>query len=193
VLDLGAGTGNLTVRLLEAGATVTAVEKSGDMLALLRKKCQPFRDRLRVLRRDGSDLAGVVSESFDVVDVMLVLFAVDQPQAMLREARRVLRPGGTLIITEPNHRFDMDVLLRDAEADLAKAGLLGPADAPGSLAMDWDVVKKVNQSFAETIHEAWKAEQVEDELRHAGWEDLEISPAYGTHCTTIRATKPVES
>ena len=193
ILDLGAGTGNLTLRLLEAGAAVTAVEKSPDMLAVLRRKCQAFRNRLRVLRRDGADLAPLADASFDVVHVVLVLFAVDAPQAMLREARRVLRPGGALIITEPNHRFDMATQLREAEAHLSRAGLLGPADAPDSVAADWDVVKKVNDALAETIHDAWKADQVEDDLRQAGWEDLETTPAYGAQCTTIRAIKPMGS
>jgi ubiquinone/menaquinone biosynthesis C-methylase UbiE len=193
ILDLGAGTGNLTVRLLEAGATVTALDKSQDMLALLRKKCQAFRTRLRVVRRDGADLSGIANGSFDVVNMMLVLFAVDYPQGMLREARRVLRPGGTLIITEPNRSFDMETLLVSTELELTNSGRLGPADAPGSLLTDWEIVKKVNQAFSDPIREAWKAEQVEEDLRSAGWEDIETASAYGTYCTTIRAVKPQAS
>ena len=38
VLDLGCGTGNLTVRFLEEGATVTAVDMSAEMLQVLSSK-----------------------------------------------------------------------------------------------------------------------------------------------------------
>ena len=193
ILDLGAGTGNLVLRLLQAGATVTALDKSQDMLNVLKKKCQGFGDRLRLARRDGCDLTGIPNGSFDVVNVMLVMFAAERPQAMLREARRVLRPGGTLVITEPNQKFDMETLLRETERQLRSAGLLGPSGAPGSLTDDWDTVKKVNQAFSDPIQDAWKAEQMEDELREVGWEDIETALAYDGHCTTLRATKPAAS
>jgi ubiquinone/menaquinone biosynthesis C-methylase UbiE/PAS domain-containing protein len=193
VLDLGAGTGNLAVRLLQAGATVTALDKSQDMLNVLRKKCQGFGDRLKVVRRDGCDLTGIAAASYDVVNAMLVMFAADRPQAMLREARRVLRPGGALVITEPNQKFDMETLLRESEDQLRSAGLLGPAGTPGSLLEDWDTVNKANQAFSETVQEAWKAEQMEEELREVGWEDIETTLVYNGHCTTLRATKPADS
>jgi ubiquinone/menaquinone biosynthesis C-methylase UbiE len=193
ILDLGAGTGNLTLQFLKAGAMVTALDKSEDMLAVLRKKCQGFRKQLKVMQRDGSDLAGLANGSFDVVNVMLVLFAVDYPRVVLREARRVLRPGGTLLLTEPNRSFDMTTLLAATEQELSSAGRLGPLDAPGSLAADWEIVKKVNEAFTETIRDSWKAEQMEKDLREAGWDDIDTNPAYGGYCTTIRATKPAGS
>lgn len=193
VMDLGAGTGNLVLRLLQAGASVTALDKSQDMLKVLRKKCRGFEERLKVSYRDGCDLTGFPTSGFDVVNVMLVMFAADRPQAMLREALRVLRPGGTLLITEPNQKFDMDTLLRESERELRSAGHLGPAGTEGSLAEDWDTVKKVNQAFSDTVHEAWKAEQVEEELRGMGWEDIETTLVYHGHCTTLRATKPQPS
>jgi ubiquinone/menaquinone biosynthesis C-methylase UbiE len=100
ILDLGAGTGNLTLRLLNAGATVTAVDRNRAMLNKLQDKCTTHEDRLTVLQRDAADLSRLNSESFDAVNILLVLFATEQPTSVIREAWRVLRPGGYLVVTE---------------------------------------------------------------------------------------------
>ncbi len=58
VLELGAGTGNLTRRLLERGATVTAVDLVPEALDVLRGKCAPHSPRLEtaVVDLEGSAL-----------------------------------------------------------------------------------------------------------------------------------------
>jgi SAM-dependent methyltransferase len=90
VLDLGAGTGKLTRRLLERGLEVIAVEPSGEMLAQLRRHAP-----------DARPLAGraeaipLPDESVDAVLVAQAWHWVDVEPAS-REVARVLRPGGTL-------------------------------------------------------------------------------------------------
>ena len=187
ILDVGAGTGNATLRLLQAGAKVTALDLSLEMLRMLRTKCSGHAERLKVANRDGSDLSPWASGTFDAVNVHLVLFSARRPRPMLAEALRVLRPGGLLVITEPNKTFDMDVQLAAAEAYLREAGSLDALREP------WELVKKVNLAFRTALNEGWRAETVERELRYAGWDDITTSSAYGEHCTTIRAIKPEQS
>jgi ubiquinone/menaquinone biosynthesis C-methylase UbiE len=184
VLDIGAGTGNTTIRLLQAGARVTALDLSVEMLRLLRSKCAAYADRLRAVNRDGSDLSAWGAGTFDAVNIHLVLFSARRPRPMLAEALRVLRPGGLLVITEPNKSFDMDVQLVAAENYLREQGRLGALREP------WELVKKVNLAFRTALNEGWRAETVERELQYAGWDDITPSAAYGEQCTTIRAIKP---
>jgi hypothetical protein len=56
-----------------------------------------------------------------------------------------------------------------------------------------DTVRKANQAFSETVQDAWKAEQLEEELWEIGWEDVEPTLVYEGHCTTLRATKPMDA
>jgi len=90
VLDLGAGTGKLTTRLVERGLNVTAVDPIPEMLELLSKSLP-----------DTPALLGTAEEiplPDNSVDAVLVAqawhwFDVDRA---VREVARVLRPGGRL-------------------------------------------------------------------------------------------------
>lgn len=90
VLDLGAGTGKLTTRLVERGLDVVAVDPIAEMLEVLSSSLP-----------DTPALLGTAEEiplPDDSVDAVLVAQAwhwVD-PQRAVPEVARVLRPGGRL-------------------------------------------------------------------------------------------------
>jgi len=75
VLELGAGTGRLALPLAARGLSVTALDASDSMLALLRAK--PGADRLRVVCGDMSHLdpAGLVAGTADGLPFAVVLVA----------------------------------------------------------------------------------------------------------------------
>ena len=97
VLDAGCGTGNLTRPLGERGYQVLALDSSPHMLQRARMK-HPH------LQFQSGDLGGVLpfpSESFDAITCSNVLYTLPDPAAALQEFRRVLRPGGKLVVTNP--------------------------------------------------------------------------------------------
>lgn len=81
VLDLGCGTGWLAVRLAERGWRVVGLDPSAAML-------ERAAARLPVVRGDGLRLP-FADGAFDAVCITAVLDFVEDPAALLREARRV--------------------------------------------------------------------------------------------------------
>ncbi|MGZ4511479.1 MAG: class I SAM-dependent methyltransferase [Mycobacterium sp.] len=90
VLDLGAGTGKLTTRLVERGLDVVAVDPVPDMLEVLRTSLPETRALLGTA--EGIPLP---DNSVDVVLVAQAWHWVD-PERAIPEVARVLRPGGRL-------------------------------------------------------------------------------------------------
>ncbi len=90
VLDLGAGTGKLTTRLVERGLDVVAVDPIPDMLEVLRSSLPETRALLGTA--EGIPLP---DNSVDVVLVAQAWHWVD-PERAIPEVARVLRPGGRL-------------------------------------------------------------------------------------------------
>jgi SAM-dependent methyltransferase len=92
VLDLGAGTGKLTRRLLTRGREVVAVDPSGAMLAELRRAVPGIEALVGT-----AEAVPLPDASFDAVAVAQAFHWFDHGPA-LAEIARVLRPGGVLAI-----------------------------------------------------------------------------------------------
>ena len=184
VLDLGAGTGNLTRRLLASGMRVTAVDHSRAMLDRLQEKVLALDDPyVLILERSAEDLQPLRDGQFEAVTILLALFAMERPQRALLEAIRVLAPGGTLVITEPKATFSLDPLIERAEADLRSRGLFE------ELRADWDRVLSVNERIDPAVHRVLPAERIADILRARGFEEIREQESHLGQCTTITARR----
>lgn len=97
VLDLGAGNGVLTTRIVDRGIRVIASDISYDMLAEIGKSTTEVEG---VVQADGEKLP-FTGNSIDAVFCRGVLHHVPSPETMLAEVRRILKPGGVLAFSEP--------------------------------------------------------------------------------------------
>ena len=96
--DLGCGTGHAAAALAPFVQQVIAVDRSGDMLQNARKR---LRDWPNVdVRRGELEALPIGDRELDAATLLLVLHHLPKPGEALREAARVLRPGGRLLICD---------------------------------------------------------------------------------------------
>jgi protein-L-isoaspartate O-methyltransferase len=137
VLEIGPGPGVYTVflarRVAAQGAhgSITCVEIQPDMIEMLRERLQDTGvQNVEVIQGDGRDIPSP-ENSFDLVFLAGVLGETPDLPALFEECTRVLKPGGTLAVTEqisdPDFRLPSTVRKLAANAGLEEAGQEGLA------------------------------------------------------------------
>src|SRR5579864_983313 len=99
VLEIGAGTGTNLPFYNGRVESLVLTEPAPPMVRRLQRNAGEHIPQARVLRAPAEDLP-FEDDSFDTVVATLVLCGVDDQPRALREARRVLRPGGRLLFLE---------------------------------------------------------------------------------------------
>jgi ubiquinone/menaquinone biosynthesis C-methylase UbiE len=111
VLDAGCGAGSLAAALREKGATVSGFDSSPVMVELARERLGPDAD-LQVA--DLSRPLPYPDDTFDDVVVSLVLHYLKDWSGPLAELRRILKPGGRLLLSV-NHPRILEAADPDAD------------------------------------------------------------------------------
>lgn len=96
LVDVGCGTGGYLAEMRALGWRAIGVEPSPDA-------ARTARERLGLDVREGTlEQAALPAGSADVVTMRMVLEHVPDPRRTLAEVRRILRPGGRLLLSVPN-------------------------------------------------------------------------------------------
>ncbi len=100
VLDVGCGPGVMAQEMLNRGCQFWGVDPSSKMIAIGRNRFGD-NDRIRLIQGDALRLA-LSADFFDAVLCMGVIDSVGDGRQAISEMVRVLKPGGTLILTFTN-------------------------------------------------------------------------------------------
>jgi SAM-dependent methyltransferase/predicted transcriptional regulator len=95
---LGCGTGETSAALAPFVARTIAVDRSGDMLQAARRRLRDIPSA--EIRRGELEALPIVDGELDAAVMLLVLHHVPDPGAVLREAGRVIRLKGRLVLCD---------------------------------------------------------------------------------------------
>ncbi|HLO32123.1 MAG TPA: methyltransferase domain-containing protein [Anaerolineales bacterium] len=109
LLEIGCGAGNLLLQAVVKGSYPVALDLSMQALTFVRERLEAAKSNTAApggfaCTQAVGEALPLVDDSFDCILISEVIEHLEAPQISIREAVRVLRPGGRLLITTPNYR-----------------------------------------------------------------------------------------
>ncbi len=96
VIECACGTGMFSVKMAPGVRSLTATDFSDGMLKRTAKKCMKYKN----VKTEGGDITHLKYEdnSFDKAVAANVVHLLDDPKQAVDELRRVVKPGGLIVI-----------------------------------------------------------------------------------------------
>jgi len=104
VLDIGCGTGALTLRAAQKGAQVKGIDVNSQMLEIAQKRAREVNltQNIELYEMGVAELGSEQSESYHVVMSGLCFSELTEDELIytLKEVKRLLKPGGLLLVAD---------------------------------------------------------------------------------------------
>ena len=109
LLEIGCGAGNLLLQAAVRGSYPVALDLAMQALTFVRSRLREAQSGSEAPRdfmciQSVGELLPLDNESFECILLSEVIEHLEAPQISIKEAARVLSPGGRLLVTTPNYR-----------------------------------------------------------------------------------------
>lgn len=111
VLDAGCGGGILSEALAAAGARVTGIDLSSDVLAVARRHARDAGLDIDYQQISSKEMAAFMPAAFDVVACMEFLEHVPDPAAVVADCAALVKPGGHVFFSTINRTLAARLLV----------------------------------------------------------------------------------
>lgn len=177
--DLGCGTGDLTLMLAQAGYDVIGIDRSEEMLSVLREKADELglTGRLLLLRQDllELDLYGTIRAAVSTFDTFSHIGPLDRFEQAIRKAAYFMEAGGVFVFdlnTPYKHEHILAGQTFDIEAEDASCRWTNRScETDGAVQIDIDITyRDTGEHFHESFCEySYPRETVETLLQRYGF------------------------
>jgi 2-polyprenyl-3-methyl-5-hydroxy-6-metoxy-1,4-benzoquinol methylase len=133
VLDIGCGTGSLSIVLAGLGFDVTGIDISPAMIARAQEKAEQAGHDIQFQVMEAAD-PQLPGQQFDAVLCRHLLWALPEPKAVLRRWLSLLSPGGWLVLIEgywhPGAGIPAEELLTALPPEITAVSVQNLSDRP---------------------------------------------------------------
>ena len=183
ILELGAGTGNVTKTLLQRDYRVTALENNPAMLEKMCAKKLDQNGRLKINLESAENLEVIEENNFDAAVAVNLAYALDDPLGCFRKVADVLKPNGMFVLSTTHSQTDLSPLLKAIESHLKAAGTFRQKEE------HYRRVLEVNRDIEYTIARRYTREQYLEWLQQAGFRVVHEKSAYKDAVIVMHARK----
>jgi 2-polyprenyl-3-methyl-5-hydroxy-6-metoxy-1,4-benzoquinol methylase len=183
ILELGAGTGNVTRALLQRGYDVTAVENNPFMLEKMSAKKLEQTGRLHVNMEAVESIDLLERGNFDAVVAVNVIYALDDPYGCIRKVAQALKPRGVFALSTTHSETNLDPLLAAIATELKANGTFKAKEEHYRrvVAINNDIEYKIAKRYSREQYGAW--------LEQAGFEVVHNASSYKDAVIVVHARK----
>lgn len=207
IADLGSGTGALPLQLM---AERPELAVGIDEIDYVKEALDRTRQRLagagggtgldvRFLECDldrtgDGDVVPAPDGAYDAVVASLLLNYLKDPSRLLREARRLLRPGGRIVLSTLRRDADISRIYREVSAELhageapSAFGTSGGGELEASLHEFLNEAARLLDLEERGVFHFWDAEELAAHLRRAGFSDVETVATFGDPPQAVAAS-----
>lgn len=138
VLDIAAAQGNFSLQLASEGFLVTWNDLRGELVDYVRLK-SPIAEFLTFVAGNAFELDAAHEGAYDIVLATEVIEHTAHPDEFLRQASRLAKPGGAIVLTSPNGQYFRNSLPKfsDAEDPSVFEAVQFKPDADGHIFLIW--------------------------------------------------------